>query len=133
MDDLRVVLRVRRRRYGLDQGVQICGAAHLGDLAALGEFGGDRDGVGGFSARVDVENRLIDRFVGRFVEVVALEDLDHVGDGFLGQEHATEDRLFGVQVLRGDALEGGAALPRAAVTAPVVLFVPAGSAVAAPA
>ncbi|MEO3839730.1 hypothetical protein [Streptomyces sp. B22F1] len=38
---------------------------------------------------------------------MALEDLDDVGDGVLRQQHAAEDGLLGVQILRGYALEGG--------------------------
>ncbi|MBM0206250.1 hypothetical protein JNW90_26955 [Micromonospora sp. STR1s_5] len=35
----------------------------------------------------------------RPVEVVGLEDLDDVGDGVLGEQHAAEDALLGRDVL----------------------------------
>jgi hypothetical protein len=43
--------------------------------------------------------------VRRAVEVGAAHDLDDVGDGVLGQQHAAEHRLLGRDVLRGSALE----------------------------
>ena len=39
--------------------------------------------------------------VTRPVEVGLAQDLDDVGDRVLGQQHAAEDRLLGVEVLRG--------------------------------
>src|SRR4051794_31327465 len=124
MDDLGVVLGVGRGRHRLDERVQVRSAADLVDLAALGEFGGDGDGVGRLALRVDVEDRLVDRLVRGLVEVVALEDLDDVGDGVLGQQHAAQYRLLGVQILRRHPLEGRpATVPTTVLPAPVVLFV----------
>ena len=124
MHDLGVVLGVGRGRHRLDQGVQVRGAADPGDLAAPGQLGGDRDRVGRLALGVEVEDRLVDGLVGGPVEVVALDDLDDIGDGVLGQQHAAEDGLFGVEVLGRDALEAGrAAVPAAALPAPLVLLV----------
>ncbi len=120
--DLGVVLGVGRRGDRVDQGVQIGGAADPGDLAALGQLGGERDRVGRLTAGVEVEDRVVDRLVGRAVEVLALDDLDDVGDGVLRQQHAAEHRLLGVEVLRGDPFEAalGPVAPVPAGVAPVV-------------
>ena len=59
-----------------------------------------RDWVGRLALAVQVEDRLVDRLVGGAVHVVAERDLDDVGDGVLGQQHAAEDGLLGRDVLR---------------------------------
>ncbi|WP_348774211.1 hypothetical protein [Micromonospora sp. WMMD1155] len=41
----------------------------------------------------------------RPVEVVGLEDLDDVGDGVLGEQHAAENALLGCHVLRRGLVE----------------------------
>ncbi len=95
VDDLRVVLGVGGGRDGVDQGVQVAGAAGPDEFTALGEFAGDGDRVGRLAAGVEVEDRAVDQLVGRAVVVVRFEDLDDVGDGVLGEQHAAEDGLFG--------------------------------------
>ena len=101
MHDLGVETGVGGRGDGLDQLVQHCRAAHPGELLALVEQVGHGDGVGRLAASVEVDDRLVDHLVRGLVEVMAAQDLDHIGDRVLGEHHAAQDGLFGVQVLRG--------------------------------
>ena len=89
-----------------DQRVQVGLAADPGQVAALGQLVGDGDRVGRLAAAVEVEDRVVDQLVRRAVEVVALEHLDAVGDGVLGQQHAAEHGLLGVDVLRRHPVVG---------------------------
>lgn len=76
-----------------------------------------------FALGVEVEDRLVDGLVRGAVEVMALDDLHDIGDGVLGQEHAAEDRLLGIEVLGRHPLETGrSALPTAALPAAFVLL-----------
>ena len=100
-----VVGGVGRRGDRRDQRVQVGRAADPGDLAALGQLGGDGDGVGGLAAAVEVEDRVVDGLVGRLVEVAGAQHLDDVGDRVLAQQHPAEDALLGGEVLRRGALE----------------------------
>lgn len=68
--------------------------------------------------------------MGGTVEVLALEDLDDIRDRVLGQQHAAEHGLLGVQVLRGDALE--TAGPGAAVVVAFLTVAAAASLALAP-
>ncbi len=85
--------------------MEVGGAAHPGHLAAFLQLVEDRDGVGRLAAAVEVGDDLVDHLVGRAVEVVGAQDLDDVGDGVLRQQHAAEDRLLRVDVVRRCALE----------------------------
>ncbi len=60
-NDLGVEAGVGSGRDGLDQGVQVGRAANAGDFPALGQEVGDRHGVGGFAAAVEVDDRFVDR------------------------------------------------------------------------
>jgi hypothetical protein len=62
-------------------------------------------GSAGLALAVQVDDDVEDRLVGRLVEVGRAHDLDDVGDGVLGQQHAAEHRLLGGDVLRRGALE----------------------------
>ena len=108
--DLGVVAGVGGGGDGLDELVQVGLAADAAEVAALGQLVGDGDGVGGLTAAVEVEDRVVDQLVRRAVEVGASQDLDAVGDGVLGQQHAAEHGLLGVDVLRRHPLVGGWAL-----------------------
>ena len=85
-------------------GVQVGLAADPLQVAALGQLVGDGDRVGRLAAAVEVEDRVVDQLVGGPVEVGAAQSLDAVGDRVLGQQHAAEDGLLGVDVLRGNPL-----------------------------
>ena len=103
-DDLGVVTGVGRGRNRLGEGVQVRGAADPGGLAALGQFGVDRDGVDRFPAGEEVDHTLIDDLVRWAIEVRGADDLDDLADGVLGQEHATQDTLLRLDVVRWGAL-----------------------------
>jgi len=98
--DFGVVACVGGRRYGLDQLVEVGRAADPVDFAALGQLIRDGDRVGGLTPAVQVNDRFIDGFVRRAVEVLAAEDFDDVRDGILGEHHAAQDGLLGGDVLR---------------------------------
>lgn len=53
---------------------------------------------------------------------MALDDLDDVRDGVLGEQHSTEHRLLGIQVLRRHPLEAGRPAVPAALPATLVLL-----------
>ena len=104
-DDAGVVPGVRGGRHRRDQRVQIGRAAHSAQQSAPVQFGGDGDRVGGLTAAVEVEDRVVDELVGRAVEVAGTQSLEDVGDGVLAEQHAAEHGLFGGGVLRGLAAE----------------------------
>ena len=81
------------------EGVQVGRTADADQVAGVGERRRDRDRVGRLTPAVDVEDDVEDGGVHRPVEVVGLEDLDDVGDGVLGEQHAAEDALLGGDVL----------------------------------
>ena len=85
--------------------VQVGRATDAAQVAGVGERGRDRDGVGRLAAAVEVEDRVEDGRVRRPVEVAGAQDLDDVGDGVLGQQHAAEHGLLGRDVLRWGAVE----------------------------
>ena len=100
-DDLGVVAGVGRGGHRGDQRVQVRRTTDALELSCPLEFRGDRHRVGGLAFRVQGEDRLEDRLMGRTVEVAGADLLDDVGDRVLGQQHATEHRLLGGEVLRG--------------------------------
>ena len=102
--DARVVPRVGRGRNDRGQRVQVVGAAGAAELAGLDELVGDGDHVGRLTVGVEGEDRLEDQLVLGHVEVGALERLDHIGDGVLREEHASERALLGEQIVRRGAL-----------------------------
>ena len=85
--------------------MQVRRAADPTDLAEPGQLGGHRDRVRRLALAVEVDDHVEDRLVRRAVEVGGADDLDHVGDGVLGQQHAAQDRLLGGDVLRRRPLE----------------------------
>jgi hypothetical protein len=85
--------------------VQVGCAADAADLAGVDQRGADGDQVGGLAAAVHVDDRVEDDRVLGLVEVVGLDDLDDVGDGVLGQQHAAQHALLGGDVLRRRAVE----------------------------
>ena len=84
-DDARVVAGVRRGRHRRDQGVQIRRPADAAQQPTAVQFRGHCDGVGGFTAAVKVEDRVVDVLVGRAVEVAGPQPLEDVGDRILAQ------------------------------------------------
>ncbi|OPZ48662.1 MAG: hypothetical protein BWY91_03168 [bacterium ADurb.BinA028] len=74
-------------------------AADPRERPALGQLVGNRDRIGRLAAAIEVEDRLIDRLVGRSIEVDSAQHLDRVGDGVLGQQHRAQHRLLGVDIL----------------------------------
>jgi hypothetical protein len=73
--------------------------------AAPLELGRHRDRVGRLAAPVEVEHALVDRLVGRPVEVVGPQQLDDVGDRVLAEQDRAQHRLLGRQVLGRLAIE----------------------------
>jgi hypothetical protein len=69
------------------------------DLAPPGQLGRHRDRVGWLALAVELEDGLEDQLVGRLVEVMAPDQLQHVGDGVLAHQHRTQDRLLRRQIL----------------------------------
>ena len=55
--------------------------------------------VGGLTAPVQVQDRVVDVLMRGAVEVAGAQPLQHVGDGVLAQQHAAEDGLLGRDVL----------------------------------
>jgi len=104
-DDARVVAGVGRGRHRGDQGVQVGTAADAGDLAAPGELVGDRDGVRGLAAAVQVEDGLVDQLVRGPVVIGRPDHLDYVRDGVLGEQHPAEHALLRRDVVRRGPLE----------------------------
>src|SRR5690606_11105580 len=94
-----------RGRHDGGQGVQVGGAADPGHLAAFLQLVEDGDGVGRLASPVQVGDDVEDDLVGRPVEVVGPQDLDDVGDGVLGQQHAAQHRLLCLDVVGRRALE----------------------------
>lgn len=93
--DLGVVAGVGGDRDGLHQVDQADASTHPLQLAALVELGGHGDGIGGFAASVQVDDRLVDRLVRRAVEVLGLfpdEGVGRVGASVPGQaSRSSED------------------------------------------
>ena len=85
--------------------MQIRCPADAAQQPAAVQFGGHRDGVGGLAAAVQVQDRVVDVLVGGPVEVAGPQALEDIGDRVLAQQHATEHRLLGGEVLRGLATE----------------------------
>src|SRR6185437_3911354 len=104
-DDPRVVAGVRRRGHGGDERVEVRGPADAGQFAAPGQLVGDGDGVGGLTARVEVEDRLVHQLVRWAVVIRRPDDLDDVGDGVLRQQHAAQDALLSGDVVGRHPLE----------------------------
>ena len=85
--------------------MQVRAAADAGDLAAPGELVGDRDGVRGLAAAVQVEDGLVDQLMRGPVMVGRPDHLDHVRDGVLGEQHPAEHALLRRDVVRRSPLE----------------------------
>ena len=85
--------------------MQVGCAAHAADVTAPGQLGGDGDGIGGLAAPVQVEDDFMNELVRGPVVVGALDDVEDVGDGIFGQQHAAEHALLGGDVMRRRALE----------------------------
>ena len=103
--DPRVVAGVGRGRHGRDQRVQVRRAADAAELTAPAQLVGDRDRVCWLAARIQVEDRLVHELVRGPVVVDGPDDLDHVRDRVLGQQHPAKHALFGGDVVRRHALE----------------------------
>ncbi len=104
MHDLGVELGVGRDRDVGGQGVQVGGAADLGQLAAALQLGGDGDHVDRLAATEQVDDRVVDDLVAGAVEVGAAQHLGDLGDRVLGDQHRAEHRLLGGHVLRRGAV-----------------------------
>src|SRR5699024_12736884 len=88
-----------------DQGVQVRRSADSAEFAATFQLCRDGNGVGGFASAVQVEDAVEHGLMCWAVEGSGLQDLDDVGDGILGQQHAAEDGMFGSAVLWRLAVE----------------------------
>jgi len=103
--DARVVARVGRGGHPAHEGMQVGRAADPLQLLAAGKQVGHGDRVGRLAPAVEVEDGIENQLVGGPVEVRAAQDLHHVGDGLVGQQHPAEDALLGGDVLGGGPLE----------------------------
>ncbi|MNI90726.1 hypothetical protein D3C73_1482860 [compost metagenome] len=74
----------------MDELVEVGRASDPVDLATLGQFIRNGNGVGGFATAVEIDDGLIDGLVCGPVEVVPANDLNHIGDRVLGEHHAAE-------------------------------------------
>ena len=81
--------------------MEVDGPTDTLEVAAAAEFGGDGDGVGGFPATVEADDRLEDGFVSGLIEIAATQHLDHIGDGVFAHHHGPEDALLSLRVLGG--------------------------------
>ncbi len=104
--DLGVVAGVRGSRHRGDERVEVGGAADPVQIAGLGEPVRHGDRISGFAAREQVGDGREDDLVRRAVEVRLADYLDDIRDGILAQQHATQDGLFGGDVLRRGAVRG---------------------------
>ena len=104
-DDPGVVAGVGRRGDAGQQRVQVGRAADAGEVAGPRQLARDGDRVGRLAAAVQVQDDVVDRLVGRPVEVAGPDHLDDVGDRVLAQEHAAEHGHLRRDVLRRGALE----------------------------
>ncbi len=100
--DLGVVGGVGSDRHRRRDGVQVGGATDPLQLTLALQLVGHRDHVGRLAPTVEVDDRVVDRLVGRPVEVDAAEHLGNVGDRVLGDHHRPEHGL-----LRGHVLGRG--------------------------
>ena len=100
LDDLRVVVDVRRRRNERRELGDARAAADLLELAPLLELVRERDRVDRLALRPEREHRAVDRPVRAPVEVGGVEDLGDGADRRLGEQHRPEHRLLGLEVLR---------------------------------
>jgi hypothetical protein len=90
----------RRRRHDLHQrAVATDHVEHAGPAQLVGH--GDR--VDRLTAGVEGVDGVEDVGVGRLVEVVGPDHAGGVGDGLLVEHHRPEQRLLGLEVVRGDA------------------------------
>jgi hypothetical protein len=104
LDDARVVAGVRGGRHARHQREQERRAADVGEHAAAAQVLGDGDRVDRVAARVQLQDRVEHRPVRRAVEVLAVQQLEDLGDRVLGQQHRAEDRLLGLDVVGRDPL-----------------------------
>jgi hypothetical protein len=107
LDDLRVVVDVRRGRHQRRKLGDAGAAADLLELAPLLQLLRERDRVDRLSLRPEPEHRAVDRPVRPAVEVGGVEDLRDGPDCRLGEEHRAEHGLLGLEVLRRDERRGG--------------------------
>jgi hypothetical protein len=101
--DLGVVRGAGRAGDLLDQAVEVEGAADLVEIFPTLELLPHGDQVHGLPAAVDGEHGLEGLLVGRTVEVLGLDHLDHGGEGLRREHHGAEHRLLGLQVVGRDA------------------------------
>jgi len=90
----------RRGRHDLHQGAVT--ADHV-DHAAAAELVGHRDRVDRLAGRVERVDGVEDVGVGRLVEVVGPQHAGGRGDRLGLEHHGAEQRLFGVEIVRGNA------------------------------
>ena len=90
----------RRRRHDVDQSLM---AADRLEQAVAPQFVGHRDRVDRLARGVQGVDRVEDVGVSRLVEVVGTQDAGCRGDGLGLEHHGAEQRLFGVEVVRGNA------------------------------
>jgi hypothetical protein len=98
-DDAGVVGRVGGGRDALDERVQVRHTADALQVPGVGQGRRHGDAVGRLAPPVQVQDGVEDRGVHRAVEIMRFEDLDDVGDGVLGQQHAAQHALLGCDVL----------------------------------
>jgi hypothetical protein len=105
LDDARVLDRVDGGRRLVAQAGQVRPPADRIELAVALEDLGDSDDVHGLAPLEQLEHRAEDRAVRRPVEVIRTEELGHLDDRVPVDQHGAEDRLFGFDALRREAID----------------------------
>src|SRR5262249_338574 len=104
--DLRIILRIRRRRRSVPQLAQVAVAPHVLDPGALLQRVGEDDHInGGAALVVDLRDRLEDLLMSVEVEILLAEDLNDVADAGVVAQHAAQRRALGVATLRGQTIQ----------------------------
>jgi hypothetical protein len=105
-DDLRVVGRAGGCGNVVDQVPQVEGATDLVQQARPAQRIDGGDDVDRLAVTEEPANGGVDLAVRGPIEVLGVEDLDHVGHGFGRQEHGPQHRPFRFEVLRREAMAG---------------------------
>ena len=102
LDDPPVARRAADRRRACLEGDERRRTTHRIEQTRPAQLVGNGDGVDRLALTEERGDRVVDMAVDRLVEVVGGHDLDGRGDGVATQEHRAEQRLLGLDAVRGD-------------------------------